>query len=734
MRLLPVGLALTLTSVAPVHAADMFNRLATFPVVRNLPTDADASKPTVAEIISASEDGNILAYSNAEHGSVGLIDIQDPAQPKALGEVEIGGEPTSVKIQNGKVYAVTDTSPSKEAPSGTLFVIDIASKAIESRCELGGQPDSIAASADGRFLAVVIENERDEDKNDGALPQLPSGNLTVVPLKAAAADCAGKKIVDLTGIADIAPEDAEPEFVDINGKNQAVVTLQENNHLAVVDLAAGKVVKHFSAGTASLDQVDTKKDGVISLTGSIKDMPREPDAVKWIDDERFVIANEGDWKGGTRGFSIFNAGGTLEYDVGNALEHEVVRLGHYPDKRNKKGIEIEGAETGTFNGERLLFIGSERASVVAVYRDNGAGKAPDLLQILPGAIGPEGLLAIPNRNLFVTASEVDAREDGGAGSMVTIYRRSDAPADYPTLKSADDEDGLPIGWGALSGATPDASHPGHIFAVSDGFYSTARIFDVDTTESPALITAALTVTQNGEAAKKVDLEGIARRADGGFWLVSEGNPEKKGGATANLLLRTDANGAVQEEIALPESLASQATKFGFEGVTVTNEGTPQETVWIAVQREWKDDPKGMTKLLAYRPSDKSWGAVHYPLDKAESGWVGLSELSALPDGDLVAIERDNQIGEAARIKKLVRIAMKNVSPAPLGSPEIPVVTKTTMHDLLPDLRKPNGYVLDKVESLALGADGNAIVITDNDGVDGSSGETQLIHIGHTAID
>jgi hypothetical protein len=45
------------------------------------------------------------------------------------------------------------------------------------------------------------------------------------------------------------------------------------------------------------------------------------------------------------------------------------------------------------------------------------------------------------------------------------------------------------------------------------------------------------------------------------------------------------------------------------------------------------------------------------------------------------------------------------------------------------MRTPRGTVLDKVESLAVDATGQVVVITDNDGVDGSNGETQLFHLG-----
>lgn len=720
---------LSATALTPALAAEVFNRIATFPVTRNLPQDADPAKETVAEIISASEDGKLLVYTDSPRGALGLVDITDPKAPKPAGFIKLEGEPTSVKIVGNFAFAAVNTSESYEKPGGHLATIDIAAKKIVSTCDLGGQPDSIASSPDKKFLAIAIENERDEDKNEGALPQLPSGNLTIIPLKNGEADCAGLKVADLTGIADIAPEDAEAEFVDINEQNQAVVTLQENNHIAVVDLATAKVVSHFSAGAVTLENVDTKKDKIISLTGTIENALREPDAVKWLDENRFVTANEGDWKGGSRGFTVFTKDGKVDFESGASFEYEIVRLGHYPEHRNKKGIEPEGIEIATFGSDRLIFVGSERASVVGIYKDNGAGNAPSLTQIVPGGgIGPEGLLAIPSRNLFVTASETDRREDGGVGSMVTIFERAEGTPAYPVLVSAD-KDGKPQPWGAISGTVADAKVPGKLYAVSDSAYAQAQIFTIDATKTPAVITDTMTVTRDGEPAKGLDLEGIALSSDGGFWLASEGNPEHKEEAsrTHSQLIRVSAKGDIQDSVELPESLKANATRYGFEGVTVTGSGA-DETVWIAVQREWKDDPKGFAKILAYKPATKTWGAVRYPLDTPEKGWVGLSEITAVGD-DLIFIERDNQVGDAAKLKKLTRVSLKGVTPAALDAKDLHVLTKTELRDLLPVLKSQNGYVLDKVESYAVDAEGNSFVITDNDGVNGASGETQFFRLG-----
>ena len=52
--------------------------------------------------------------------------------------------------------------------------------------------------------------------------------------------------------------------------------------------------------------------------------------------------------------------------------------------------------------------------------------------------------------------------------------------------------------------------------------------------------------------------------------------------------------------------------------------------------------------------------------------------------------------------------------------------KTLLRDLLPDLQAPHGYVLDKVESFVVDAGGTAYILTDNDGVDNSSGETEFM--------
>lgn len=719
-RLAALSAALLL-STAGVQAAEYFNRIASFPVALNTPDFEETS----SEIITVSEDGMTLIYSDSPAGGVGFIDITDPSMPEAAGFLALDGEPTTVVVDGEKIFVGVNTSESYVEPSGNLATIDLPSQTVEASCELGGQPDSVARNADGSLIAVAIENERDEDLNDGEIPQMPAGALALVNVVDGAVDCGTLRIVDLTGLADVAGDDPEPEYVSINSLNEVVVSLQENNHFVIVDGNSGEVTADFSAGSVDLENIDTEDNGSLDFTGSQAERLREPDAVKWIDDERFVVANEGDYNGGSRSFSIFNKAGDVLFDSGASLDHLAAQYGHYPDKRSDaKGVEPEGVDVAKFGDDTYLLIGLERASLVAIYKDTGA--EPEFVQAIPSGIGPEGAVAIPERNLLITANETDLGADGLARSHVSIFELAEADApSYPHIISDLDAEGRPLGWVALSGLVADAEMPGMLYGVSDSFLGAQpSIYTIDATAQPARITAKTVVTRNGHPAQKIDIEGIALDGEGGFWLASEGRTDR---LIPHALYRVNADGEIAEEVPFPAELLAEEIRFGSEGVTMIGEGD-DATLWIAIQREWKNDAKGTVKLVSYNIASGEWGAVNYPLEApAEGAWVGLSEITA--HGGLVYIvERDNQIGDKAQLKALYSVPVAELVPGALGS-ELPTVTKTPVRDLLPDLTSTGGYVLDKVEGFAIDASGTGFVVTDNDGVDDSSGETMFWSIG-----
>lgn len=749
----PPAAALPDPDVPPVAVERSFKRVASFPVCAQVGSSCEGDTETAAEIVAASGDGNTLIYSNSPLGAVGFVDITDPAAPAGLGSLDMGGEPTSVAVLGATALVAVNTSVDFVNPTGKLVVVDIASRTIVTELPLPGQPDSIAVSKDKAYVAIVIENERDEDLGTGEPPQLPAGSLVLVD---AAGDPAAwtQRNVDLTGLATLFPDDPEPEYVSINDENVAVVTLQENNHIMLVDLASGAVIGHYTAGTVSLDRIDASdnRPAVIALTESLADIAREPDGAVWLNTAQFATADEGDLYGGSRGFTVFNRDGTVAWAAGNLLEHETVRLGHYPDRRSDaKGNEPENVAAGSFEGKDHLFVASERSSLVFVF-DAADPVSPKLVQALPAGVAPEGLLAIPSRNLLVAASEADSRADA-IRSVLNIYSYTEGAPVYPTLKSADRVDGTPIPWGAISGLAASPTDASRVFAIDDSFYASNRIFGIDLSKSPAIIDTELNIRDtngvlaalpvpkvadvdptvtfdsadlakmiNADGTVNLDPEGIAVASDGGFWIASEG-AGTVGEATRpitshNLVVKVDASGTIERVITLPADLNDVQLRFGLEGITESD-----GKLVVAFQRAWNGEAN--PRLGIYDLGNDSWSFVYYPLDARESpnaGWVGLSDITALGSGQFVVVERDNQGGPDARIKRLYRIDLTGVA---AGA----TVTKTLVRNLLADLKAPGGPVPEKIEGLAVLADGKVVIVNDNDGVNDNSGETQLLNLG-----
>ncbi len=721
-----------------------FRRIATLPnYLNNTALDGE----TVSEIITSTRSGKTLVYTDGLLGEIGFIDITRPRAAQPAGKLALGGEPTSVAVlgENLALVAV-DTSASFANPSGHLAVVDLRDPRVIAEVPLGGQPDCLAISPSGRFAAIAIENERDEDVVvdgvEGGLPQAPSGFMVIVDLKGADPTRWSVRNVDLTGLSSYASEDAEAEFVDINDRDEAVVTLQENNHVIIVDLPTGKVVGDFPAGTVTLEGVDASEDGLISLSESLFDVPREPDAVAWIPGRHgglIATANEGDLLGGSRGFSIFDRRGSVTFDSGNGLEEIAVRHGHYPESRSDaKGNEPEAIEFARFGNTDYLFVGSERGSFVAVYELKRPGQ-PEFVQLLPAPLRPEGVHAIPSRGLLVVSGETDD-PSFGVRSSVMIYELGSNEPSYPQILSGDDDEGKPIAWSALSGMTAMPGKRDRLLAVWDSYYAESRILSLDVSHTPALITSSMAITGG---TGDYDPEGIAVAPDGTFWIASEGTA----GARKNRLLQVDGAGLVLSEVGLPSEIeACRAATTnrgtlasGFEGVAVSRTRGGY-LLLVAQQRGWDyttpdcegldDDPLGenptepsQTRIWAYDPALATWGHFSYELEAVpeNASWVGLSEVTAVPGGYIV-IERDNRTGDFAQLKTLVQFDRADLLDGVARD-------EKRGHDLLPNLLATYGWITDKPEGLAVTGDGQLFVVTDNDGVEDWSGETWFLRLG-----
>jgi hypothetical protein len=395
--------------------------------------DATGGENVSAEIVAATRDGKTLIYTDAVAGRVGFVDISDPEDPQPAGSLEppLGGEPTSVAVTPDGKWALVAVHNDGD---GYLWVIDLGDFQTEDTVGLTGddpygfaQPDSVAVSPDGRYAAIAIENERDEDVDEGAMPQAPAGFLAIVDLVGAPGGW-DARFVGLTGIADRFPGDPEPEFVDINPLNQAAVTLQENNHIVIVNLRNGRVVRDFSAGN-SIHRADLDDDDVVVFDDWLN-ARREPDGIQWTSAGMLATANEGDYDldadfVGGRDFAIFNTWGWVIAQPFSSMERAIEAAGLYNDGRSDaKGVEAEGMEIGKYGTKHFMFVGGERCKCVVVYELKW-GFWSELVQVLDindedtDGERPEGLLAIPQRGLFVSANEGDGGDPPGT---ISIFR------------------------------------------------------------------------------------------------------------------------------------------------------------------------------------------------------------------------------------------------------------------------------------------------------------------------
>ena len=79
-----------------------FQRISTFNICEQIDPTCNTDIATNAETVWYYENKNDntfrLVYSNSESENIGFVDISDPTNPIAIGEVPLGGEPTTVRV------------------------------------------------------------------------------------------------------------------------------------------------------------------------------------------------------------------------------------------------------------------------------------------------------------------------------------------------------------------------------------------------------------------------------------------------------------------------------------------------------------------------------------------------------------------------------------------------------------------------------------------------------------
>jgi hypothetical protein len=240
---------------------------------------SEAAGEGAAEIVDYDPASKRLFISNAA-GSVDIIDITNAEAPKKVTRIDTapyGAGVNSVAIAKGLVALAIESKPKTEPGKMVFFSTDGKHRATVNICAL---PDMVTLSPDGRYAVAACEGE----PND-AYDTDPEGGIAIVDLSKgveglndSAVKIAGFSAWNDKGAPQGArigkpgvpfSKDVEPEYIAVSADSTtAYVTLQENNAIAIVDLASGKVKDVVGLGWKDHSKIPfdaSDKDGGINI-------------------------------------------------------------------------------------------------------------------------------------------------------------------------------------------------------------------------------------------------------------------------------------------------------------------------------------------------------------------------------------------------------------------------------------------------------------------------------------
>ena len=279
---------------------------------------AEIFDESAAEIVAFDPPSKRLFVTNSNSSEIDILDIADPSAPGLVTSLPLeffGDGPTSCAVYKG-VLAVTVPAKTKQNPGKVVF-FNTEDYTFLSYVDVGALPDSLAFTPDGTKVVVANEGEPDDDyeidpEGSVSIIDLTPGVENITTANVATADFTqynGKEDmlrsngVRVFGPGASAAQDFEPEFVAISpDSSTAFVSLQENNALAIIDLATAEVKSvepfgykiHFNRENG-MDA--SNRDDVIDIRSRQVFGMYQPDGIACyeVQGKTYVItANEGD--------------------------------------------------------------------------------------------------------------------------------------------------------------------------------------------------------------------------------------------------------------------------------------------------------------------------------------------------------------------------------------------------------------------------------------------------------
>lgn len=276
---------------------------------------------SAAEIVDYDPRTRRMVAIGADEAVLRVVDISDPTAPVELDPIDLtpwGAVVNSVAVRDGLVVVAVEAAFRQDPGSAVFFTVDgeyLASVPV------GANPDMLTFTPNGRRVLVANEGEPSSYLPGGVDPE---GTISIIDLPGRIATL-GEDDVRTVGFTDFneggprhdeldpairifgpgasVAQDLEPEYIAVSPDSQtAWVALQENNALAIIDIADGTVTELVALGRKdhrlpgnALDASD--EDGIINIANWPVYGLYMPDGIAAYRSrgETFVVtANEGD--------------------------------------------------------------------------------------------------------------------------------------------------------------------------------------------------------------------------------------------------------------------------------------------------------------------------------------------------------------------------------------------------------------------------------------------------------
>jgi hypothetical protein len=364
---------------------------------------------SAAEIVAYDAANTQAFVVNANSGLIDIIDISTPTAPTLVDSLNLGtdiasalasvasaddlGAANSVTVSEDTVAVAVEASTKQDNGYVAFYQTD---GTFLSAVEVGALPDMVIYTPDGSTVLTANEGEPNGDYSVD-----PEGSVSVIDVSGGEASLTAANVTTIsftdfnsggTRAAELSTEvrisakamsvaqDLEPEYIAVSADSTtAWVVMQENNSVAVLDLASNSVSTIIGLGGKNHEilgnelDASNRDDSINIRSWPVKGlfMPDSIDVYEYAGTSYLVTANEGD----AREYltdevdeAACTAAGGFEFDDGDCF--------HYLDEIRLRDIEDTGAtidldNLGLFAPDVATLTANENLGRIKIVADQG---------------------------------------------------------------------------------------------------------------------------------------------------------------------------------------------------------------------------------------------------------------------------------------------------------------------------------------------------------------------------